>query len=254
MTSRKPYAVIFFVVLSFCLALLPAEATTATSAETGLKKTVSLLITARNKVVAQHQLRQQQQLATETETNELLIFLEYLDGRIIHYCTELFRLYGASSLADSPCPENITETDVISEFNPGETVSRPTSEEATAALEGSFEESLQQFDEMLLEEQEKIDSTVQRQREPASETVAGGSAGTKNTEQAPGSTPPSGRPSADSNSKTTQRPPTQGSKDLSQTDDDIVAKQLREAAEQETDPEVKEKLWEEYRKYKEASQ
>ena len=33
-------------------------------------------------------------------------------------------------------------------------------------------------------------------------------------------------------------------------DDDIVARQLREAAEAETDPEVKEKLWEEYRKYK----
>ena len=33
-------------------------------------------------------------------------------------------------------------------------------------------------------------------------------------------------------------------------DDDVVARQLREAAEAETDPEVKEKLWEEYRKYK----
>lgn len=34
--------------------------------------------------------------------------------------------------------------------------------------------------------------------------------------------------------------------------DDIVARQLREAAEKETDPELKEKLWEEYRKYKES--
>ncbi len=34
-------------------------------------------------------------------------------------------------------------------------------------------------------------------------------------------------------------------------DDDIVARQLREAAEKESDPELKEKLWEEYRKYKE---
>ena len=33
-------------------------------------------------------------------------------------------------------------------------------------------------------------------------------------------------------------------------DDDVIARQLREAAEAETDPEVKEKLWEEYRKYK----
>ena len=36
------------------------------------------------------------------------------------------------------------------------------------------------------------------------------------------------------------------------SDDDIVARQLREAAEKETDPVLKEKLWAEYRKYKEA--
>jgi hypothetical protein len=33
-------------------------------------------------------------------------------------------------------------------------------------------------------------------------------------------------------------------------DDDIVARQLREAAEKETDPELKEKLWKEYEEYK----
>jgi hypothetical protein len=33
-------------------------------------------------------------------------------------------------------------------------------------------------------------------------------------------------------------------------DDDIIARQLREAAVQESDPELKEKLWDEYRRYK----
>ena len=33
------------------------------------------------------------------------------------------------------------------------------------------------------------------------------------------------------------------------SDDDIVAKQLREAAEKETDPELRKRLWEEYRHY-----
>jgi hypothetical protein len=33
-------------------------------------------------------------------------------------------------------------------------------------------------------------------------------------------------------------------------DDDIVARRLRRAAEQETDPELKEKLWKEYADYK----
>ena len=36
------------------------------------------------------------------------------------------------------------------------------------------------------------------------------------------------------------------------SDDDVVARQLREAAEKETDPVLKEKLWDEYRKYKEG--
>lgn len=35
-------------------------------------------------------------------------------------------------------------------------------------------------------------------------------------------------------------------------DDDIVAQQLREAAENETDPELKKRLWEEYRRYKQS--
>ena len=34
------------------------------------------------------------------------------------------------------------------------------------------------------------------------------------------------------------------------SDDDVVARQLREAAEKERDPVMKEKLWDEYRKYK----
>jgi hypothetical protein len=33
----------------------------------------------------------------------------------------------------------------------------------------------------------------------------------------------------------------------------VVARQLRKAAEQETDPELKKKLWEEYRKYKQGT-
>lgn len=36
------------------------------------------------------------------------------------------------------------------------------------------------------------------------------------------------------------------------SDDDIVARRLRRAAEQETDPELKEKLWKEYEEYKKS--
>ncbi len=40
--------------------------------------------------------------------------------------------------------------------------------------------------------------------------------------------------------------------DSSSQDDDIVARQLREAAEKETDPVLKEKLWKEYEDYKKS--
>jgi len=36
------------------------------------------------------------------------------------------------------------------------------------------------------------------------------------------------------------------------SDDDVVARQIREAATQETDPDLREKLWAEYRKYKQS--
>jgi hypothetical protein len=38
------------------------------------------------------------------------------------------------------------------------------------------------------------------------------------------------------------------------SDDDIIARQIREAAEKETDPELKEKLWKEYIEYKKNAQ
>ncbi len=37
------------------------------------------------------------------------------------------------------------------------------------------------------------------------------------------------------------------------SDDDVVARQIREAAENETDPALREKLWDEYRKYKQGA-
>ena len=47
--------------------------------------------------------------------------------------------------------------------------------------------------------------------------------------------------------------PTQKQRSYSSGNDDIVARQIREAAEKETDPELKEKLWKEYEEYKKGS-
>jgi hypothetical protein len=55
---------------------------------------------------------------------------------------------------------------------------------------------------------------------------------------------------SDSSSQGTEGIPRKGGRHGSGEDDDIVARQLREAAENETDPELKEKLWKEYEEYK----
>jgi hypothetical protein len=79
----------------------------------------------------------------------------------------------------------------------------------------------------------------------ASESAAG--EGTSEEESGEGSSAPSG--SAGGGSGGGRVPP-----DIPDgSDDDIVARQLREAAMNEDDPELREKLWDEYREYKAAA-
>lgn len=80
----------------------------------------------------------------------------------------------------------------------------------------------------------------------ASSPSAGDRAGTAGREAA-GALPSRPRPD-DRAARSDEGPGVSG------TDDDVVARQLREAAEQEPDPALKKKLWAEYRKYKEAQQ
>jgi len=148
-----------------------------------------------------------------------------------------------------------------------------------AALDREFNESLAKFDDRLLEEMDAIraesskklqdlaqeaadaakrlrdkgvdvdtsgsgsDQEADAQKETSEggrETeTTGGSAGTE-TASRDGSRKDGKGGSADDRHRTDYE------------DDDIVARQLREAAENETDPELKEKLWKEYEEYKKS--
>ena len=144
-------------------------------------------------------------------------------------------------------------------------------------LEEEFSTALGEFDDMLLQEQEKVAAHIPRQREYGSGSQGEASAGrpeeTENGDgsaemgQPPGSSSGEREPGQSGTSaergarsegagqgraENSQTEQTRGMEEMSD-DDDVVARQLREAAEQETDPEVKEKLWEEYRKYKEGT-
>lgn len=141
-----------------------------------------------------------------------------------------------------------------------------TDEERKAALDEQFVVSLGEFDKRLAREQVEIE----KQREAGS---GGGRGGSRqgNGEGAEGESGgmragmPAELPPGESGDATQQTavlggggpgaptpgprfPPPAGTPDGA--DDDIVARQLREAAESEKDPELRAKLWEEYRKYK----
>jgi len=159
-----------------------------------------------------------------------------------------------------------------------------------AALDRQLKESLASFDEMLLKEMDKIRAASGDKMRGLAREAAAAARGIKEAEesslensgsgdetglseeeskgrdtaQAPGASKskdtkvqdtmtgaevrPSGSPSGQDDST---RPTGRGPDSTSQ-DDDIVARQLKEAAEKETDPVLKEKLWKEYEEYKKS--
>jgi hypothetical protein len=156
--------------------------------------------------------------------------------------------------------------------------------EELASLEREFNASLAAFDEMLLKKWDEILARSARKMRDLSEEVGEteGHSGqeaegeeTSSGEGASGAQEETGdtgegemrseqgteaqeaaAESGESESKGEDKGQTLRQKERSRPsghDDDIVARQLREAAERETDPELKEKLWKEYEDYKKGS-
>jgi hypothetical protein len=171
-------------------------------------------------------------------------------------------------------------------YAPGGLGNSQTRAEKTGELDDRFLGTLGNFDEMLLKEEEHLAARVPKQRESgdAGQTGSGvrsgaagrsGEAGSGETSSAgqQGMGSDEGSVTAGATGEQTAARGTDGAPgapgrgggeakkrgSASGTpdgwlppprDDDIVARQLREAAEKETDPELKKKLWEEYWKYK----
>ena len=133
-----------------------------------------------------------------------------------------------------------------------------TSAERVAILDRQLEESTRDFDGIIYDEEQRQREadrarTAQTNESPAQasetaeeeSTFGGGVASTGSSSVGGGIGGSRGN-----------APPTDGAKypppgDIpAGNDDDVVARQLREAAMRESDPEVREKLWNEYRKYK----
>ena len=133
--------------------------------------------------------------------------------------------------------------------------------ERKARLEGTLEDSVGGFDEVLAEEQREI-STVGRNTEGFGGGQGGGGRGVGLGKQATGGVRGSGEV-ADTGTAGGGGGPSPSVSGMSEADrkartpddipdlvsEDIVAKQLREAAQSEEDPQLRERLWEEYRNY-----
>ena len=173
---------------------------------------------------------------------------------------------------------------------PGSMVEEETDELAT--LDGELNDSLAAFDEMLLQEMDDIraqsDSKMRELAEEAAAAagslrdqgvdVSGTSEEAGSEEEPQGSSSDGadkdrqqGEDQAEQGGSYSKVPTTDKREGKSRSDDgttygkrseqppesaqddDIVARQLREAAEKETDPELKAKLWKEYEDYKKGS-
>ena len=153
-----------------------------------------------------------------------------------------------------------------------------------AALDRELNESLAAFDDMLLEEMDRIRqrsaakmtdlaaeaaAAAKRLRERGVQVDTTGPEATGEGKEAPasdGEGTGQEQGTLDREAASIDKPPGKGQAETTGTggkvkqrripsgqDDDIVARQLREAAEKETDPELKEKLWKEYEEYKRGS-
>jgi hypothetical protein len=205
-------------------------------------------------------------------------YLTRLGERVSEDCLMLARV-DIQLLDGLPCPSNRSS---VVKPAPIDQRSEQTGAERTATMDAELNAGLGEFDEMLLREQERVkaatstshtggasgdaDSGRGAGQGDAAASAEGGRTGdagesgdaTASGEQSVGGEqrvgsgvggqPPSGA-AGGGGTRSGGRPA-----DIPDgSDDDLVARQMREAAEKETDPELKKKLWEEYRKYKQGS-
>ncbi len=137
----------------------------------------------------------------------------------------------------------------------------PVVDTEVSRLEASLNEALEEFDGQLLNEQERLAARTPKQREGSTAGSGGygaqappgpGGYGSLQGDTGNGRHDPGGQRQPGGVAAGGGKAAPAGGKVTLDHDDDIVARQLREAAEKETDPVLQEKLWQEYRKYKRA--
>jgi hypothetical protein len=213
------------------------------------------------------------------EAADYAAYVARLQRRVFEDC-QVVLSSGSNSPEDLPCPTSVPpvtqSADIAME-------AERTPEEQVTALDEMLMAGLGEYDERLLREQERIKAATPNDNSGSGDGMGGeggdgmggdGEGDSENgAEGEAGSQDQNSGGAAGDNSEagSTGGQPRGGAVDSSEgsgdsgddsdrptdigdgSDDDVVARQLREAAENETDPELKAKLWEEYRRYKKGT-
>ncbi len=205
------------------------------------------------------------------EQNDYAAWINQLSDQVLQDCSALQQAGRIELPDDLPC-DHIRS----SALKPAtiDLATERTETEQTNGLITELNASLGEFDERLLQEQDRVKAQTPRTEtgggfsssgsasaegssEQSSETASDGKQGNQDEGESAQNQTADGEEGQNTHNQTgTQGKTMPGSgrntpEDIPDgRDDDVVARQLREAAEKETDPELREKLWEEYRRYK----
>jgi hypothetical protein len=206
------------------------------------------------------------------EEADFTVWIRQLRNQVADDCRLLSGVSTNPVPADLPCNQLKLShpTSVKVDIN-GES----TEVEKTSRMVDQLNGSLGEFDERLLREQDRVKSRTPRV-DTAASASAGGQGDGSGLEDDTGEGGQEKKKSQNSEKSEKRKGTvkgenqTAGSEDSSPgkplgsvksgmpddipdgSDDDVIARQIREAAEKETDPELRKKLWQEYRRYKGA--
>jgi hypothetical protein len=213
------------------------------------------------------------QKMSPAERDDYAEFVAGLRRKFLEQCEVVRGLGGEPAIAEFDC---IRAGPLVVRANLAPVQSVQTDDEKRAAIRARLNQLEGAIDEDLLKRQQEI---KQSDAQPSGGSAAGGASGQSGSggqggagaNQAAAAQAAGGAASASSSRGATSAasnagqglpsagasPPAAGQHERQAAadggvGDDIVARQLREAAEKESDPALREKLWAEYRKYREA--
>jgi hypothetical protein len=209
------------------------------------------------------ELREKNQSST-TDIQEFASFVAGLKRQVIEGCETVRQLGGDGNQHGVDCLKLSEESGDAQEEAPTIPARQATGEEQKNELEEELETLISEFDELMLEQQDTLkQQQAARQARGDCQGTSGGSeeaaaggtgeeadTGEPGDGQMPAEAEPGSGPGVE---KQGEMPEFEKGAIGDGSDDDVVARQLREAAEAETDPVLKAKLWEEYKKYKNST-